>query len=143
MLKQGWKLSGGEDTIWISKGKLEVRFDIKIATKKGAIYCGMLKRSDAQATETESVHYGVGTKISPQMAHALLGHACMRTTTEAAKHMGWILSEGNGKPCQDCAEAKAKQKNIPKITEGKKADVPNGGLFMDLATIKVPQSVNA
>ena len=81
--------------------------------------------------------------MSPEMAHQLLGHACMRTTTEAVKHMGWILSKGNGKPCQECAEAKAKHKNIPKITEGEKAEVPNGRLFMDLAMIKVPQSVNA
>ena len=57
--------------------------------------------------------------------------------------MGWILSKGNGKPCQECAESKAKQKNIPKITKGEKTDVPNGRLYMDLTTIKVPKDVNA
>ena len=36
----------------------------------------------------------------------------------------------------------AKQKNVPKKTEGKKATKPNEGLFQDLATIKPPKSLD-
>ena len=44
--------------------------------------------------------------------------------------------------CQSCAESKAKQKIVPKKTEGKKAEKPNGRLLSDIATVKAPKSLN-
>ena len=38
-LEEGWKLDGNKDMIKLVKGKEEIRFDIKIKTKKGAGFC--------------------------------------------------------------------------------------------------------
>ena len=58
-----------------------------------------------------------------------------------AKQLGWKLSKGF-QPCKSCAEAKAKQKNVPHKTAGSKAEKPNERLFHDLATVKPPPSLN-
>ena len=76
-----------------------------------------------------------------EKAHDLLGHCNEDATRATAKHLGWELSRG-AKPCQSCAEAKAKQKIMPKKTKGKKASRPNERLFQDLATVKAPKSLN-
>jgi hypothetical protein len=39
--------------------------------------------------------------------------------------------------CESCANAKARQKNMPKISAGEKATVINGQWFHDSSTLKV------
>ncbi len=39
--------------------------------------------------------------------------------------------------CESCANAKARQKNVPKISTGDKATVINGRWFHDSSTLKV------
>ena len=46
------------------------------------------------------------------------------------------------KPCEDCAIGKAKQKNVPKISQGKKSIKPNGRVMIDITTIKKPKKGN-
>ena len=52
--------------------------------------------------------------------------------------MGWQLTRGELGPCDACTEAKAKQKNLhTKMPEEvKKADEPNGRVYLDITTIK-------
>ena len=38
-LVNGWKLSGDSNHVLISKNGVEIKFDIKIRTKKGVLYC--------------------------------------------------------------------------------------------------------
>ena len=56
--------------------------------------------------------------------------------------LGLTLTRGNGKPYQTCAEAKARQKTVPKIGTGVAATVPNEWLYHNLALIKVPQDLS-
>ena len=71
-------------------------------------------------------------------AHALLGHSHEDATRATAGYLGWKLTRGSA-PCQSCAESKAKQKNVPKESKGEKAMEPNGRVFQDLATVKMPE----
>ena len=141
-IMDGWLLAGDPKSIRISKGNLTIKFDIVIKTKKDALFCGYLQRSKA-ANEAMGGLPQKGTRMTPEKAHALLGHPNMEYTRETAKHLGWELTGSNNQPCQSCAESKAKQKNIPKVTEGAKATAPNERLLQDVATVKARSGVEA
>ena len=48
---------------------------------------------------------------------------------------GYQLTDGTMEPCVACASGKAKQKNVPKVSESVKATLPNERVFQDLAKI--------
>jgi hypothetical protein len=126
-----WKLSGNEEALWIEKDGQEIRFDIIIPKPKGALYCMYYKRMTEMAmSATDS-----GTRMNIMKAHDLLGHCSEDMTRSAAKLMGWVLS-GPWKPCESCATAKAKQKNVPKDSEHEKATKGENRIFLDIATVK-------
>jgi hypothetical protein len=54
-----------------------------------------------------------------------------------ASHLGWTVTRGPLGECESCANAKARQKNVPKISTGEKATVINGRWFHDSSTLKV------
>ena len=43
-MKQGWSLLGTKHMLLLKKGKEEIKFDIKVETKKGTIYCMRMTR---------------------------------------------------------------------------------------------------
>ena len=43
-MKQGWSLYGTKTMLCLKKGKEEIKFDIKVETKKGTIYCMRMTR---------------------------------------------------------------------------------------------------
>ena len=49
--------------------------------------------------------------------HDILGHPSEAKTRETAKVLGWILTRGALIPCRACSTAKAKQKNVPNVSE--------------------------
>jgi hypothetical protein len=51
-----------------------------------------------------------------EQAHVRLGHSSEDVTRKTAKALNWILTKGTLKPCDACAAAKAKQKNVPKMS---------------------------
>jgi hypothetical protein len=127
----GWKLNGDKEVIWIEKDGQEIRFDIIIPTPKGALYCMYYKRTSEMAMSAMD-H---GTKMNIMKAHDLLGHCSEDMTRATAKSMGWILS-GGWNPCESCATAKAKQKNVPKESEHQAATKEENRIFLDIATVK-------
>ena len=42
-LIDGWKLSGDAGHVQLSKGGVEIKFDVVIRTKKGALFCYLIK----------------------------------------------------------------------------------------------------
>ncbi len=48
-------------------------------------------------------------------AHELLGHNNENDTRQMASHLGWTITRGPLGVCETCANAKASQKNVPKI----------------------------
>ena len=137
-MMSGWKLTGDEESIRIQKGDLTISFDIVIKTTKGALYCAHMKRKRLHDKINGAEAEKKKTVMSVANAHALLGHCNEDATRKTAKHLGWELTSGS-KPCQSCAEAKAKQKNMVKSSSGGKAKAPNECLFHDLAIVKAPK----
>ena len=129
LLLAGWKLGGNASSIWVTKGQRTIRFDIRVTTAKGTLFFIFMKR---QIKKTEvSALLTTGTTLSLTKAHTLLGHCNEEATKAAAGHFGWKITRGSKMVCQSCAESKAKQKNVHKISTGTKATVPNGRLYHD------------
>ena len=64
-----------------------------------------------------------------QQAHDKLGHDYEARVRKMAEYLGWDLVKGSLNPCEACAMAKAKQKNInkdKKIEIGEKEDDKKG-----------------
>jgi hypothetical protein len=53
----GWTLGGNADTIWLTKGDIKIKFDIKIPTPKGVIYA----MTEIAAPTTITPETGAGT----------------------------------------------------------------------------------
>ncbi len=70
-------------------------------------------------------------------AHELLGHTIENDTRQMASHLGWTITRGPLGVCESCANAKARQKNVSKISAGEKATVINGRWSHDSSTLKV------
>jgi hypothetical protein len=75
---------------------------------------------------------------SVKQAHQQLGHKPEDLTRQMAKHLGWTVTRGTLKPCESCARAKAKQKDIKTTKEepSKKATEVNGRVYLDISSIK-------
>jgi hypothetical protein len=103
MLKKGWKLTGNDEYIGISKGDLEIRFDQKIPTKNGVLYGIRIVRNDELCG---GILDAQPVKMTLINAHKKLGHMSFPKTKQVANQLGWILT-GSSKVCKVCAEGKA------------------------------------
>jgi hypothetical protein len=141
LLNNGWKLEGDEKAMIYKKGNATVTFDIKVPTSRGVLYAMYMKRKgEVASVATEGQNPKKPTRITIEEAHVQLGHASEDITRNTAKHLGWELKPGGMKPCEACATAKAKQKNVPSVSEHVKSTENNGRIFLDIATIKEPSS---
>ncbi len=70
-------------------------------------------------------------------AHELLGHNNENDTRQMASHLSWTITRGPLGVCESCANAKARQKNMPKVSTGEKETVINGRWFHNSSTLKV------
>ena len=142
-IANGWTLGGDKDSMWLSKGNEKVVFDIKIPTKEGMVYALYFRRNEALDHEVTAMSAKSEKIIPTSKAHGLLGHSNEYETRKTAKALGWNLSRGEFGVCIGCMEAKAKQKNITTNVDAMKAERPNKLVHLDIATLKVPQSVQA
>ena len=139
LLSLGWTMAGDSQALTMTKGNNRLCFDIKVETRRGVVFCAYLKRR----AEGEVSGLAIGKPaISIERAHGLLGHCDERRTRATAKHLEWVISTGPMKPCESCATGKARQKNVPTISDGHKAVVPNGRWFHDQSTIKPPDNIS-
>ncbi len=87
-----------------------------INTPKGALYVGNVRRKWGDKM------MGGATNNAPtyniKKAHELLGHNNENDTRQMASHLGWTITRGPQRVCESCANAKARQKNVPKISTG-------------------------
>jgi hypothetical protein len=134
LTQKGWLLGGNDKGIWLSKGAETIMFDIAIPTPKGVLYAIYIRRNlEIAGATTDAI-----TKVSMQQAHDRLAHPGEDMTREIAKELSWTVTRGNLKPCDACAEGKAKQRNVPKISGHKIATVNQARVFLDIATIRNP-----
>ena len=102
MLVAGWESRGTADMITLTKGEVNIKFDVVVKTKRGAIYCATLvPRIKKGIVEVEAINTTEeGVTMSYDRAHELLGHTGEATTRATARTSGWILTPGNGEPCK-------------------------------------------
>jgi hypothetical protein len=96
----------------ISKNDVEVRFDIKISTKSGVLYCALLKRHIMEGEIGAVVAEGDNNnsiRLNIKTAHDRLGHCDEERTRATARLLNWVITRGSLPPCRDCAAAKARQ----------------------------------
>ena len=141
MMRRGWKMYGTDNAIVLKKGEHEIVFDIVVETAKGAIYACRFMREGCDSDEITAVSTtsASGTKMSLKKAHSLLGHINIDATRAIAKVLGWNITRDKVDVCIACALAKAKQKNVCKLSERPKAVVVGGCLFIDLSVLTVPK----
>ena len=135
MQKKGWTLTGNADYIKLQKGGKSLLFNIVINAPKGALYVGKFSRKGGDEV------VGGATSKAPtyniKKAHELLGHNNENDTRQMASHLGWTITRGPLGVCESCANAKARQKSMPKISTGEKATVINGRWFHDSSTLEL------
>jgi hypothetical protein len=139
-LINGWSLSGRSEELVLTKGEMKITFDIVVRTKKGALYCVLMKRTKKSQNQEVAAAFGPRTEIELARAHVMLGHPNFEATQATARNLGWHVSPGNAKElvCQACNEVEAKQKAVPSESNAEKATEPNGRLYHDLSTVKAP-----
>lgn len=141
MLQDGWTISKGDHTgITIVKGEVRIEFDIQVRTKSGgAIYAARFLRG-SEGDEISAVATETGTVMSVNKAHELLGHGDEKSTRDTAKQMGWMISRGSLQPCEHCAKAKAKHKNVNKESTADKATKPAERMYLDGTKLTVTKN---
>ena len=136
LMKDGWKLNGDDKKIWLTKGDRKIVFDIVIPTTKGAIFAIYIKRDGMNDNGTALVaNDDRKVVMNIQQAHDKLGHDSEARTRTTAKGLGWTITRGSLKPCEACAVAKAKQKNIKRNKDPNDEELDDKNrLYLDIQT---------
>jgi hypothetical protein len=118
MLKKGWRLTGNDKYIAISKGDLEIRFDQKIPTKNGVLYGIRILRDDEFCG---GILDAQPVKMTLINAHEKLGHMSFPKTKQVENQMiGHLLDlvrcvrrVRKVKPDKRTSSSKVKKGRIP------------------------------
>jgi hypothetical protein len=135
--KKGWTLLGNTDYTKLQKGGKSLLFNIVTNTYKGALHVGKFSRKGGDEVMGGAAHKAPTYSIN--MAHELLGHNNENDARQMASHF-WTITRGSLGICESCANAKVRQKNVPKVSTGEKATVINGRWFHDNSTLKIHKS---
>jgi hypothetical protein len=131
-LSNGWSLGSEGTTILLKKDGFIMRFDSHIKTKRGYI-CGV--KLDVREENIATTAIMRGTTLNIMKYHDTMAHVSEATTKATAKYYG-IKLVGNFEVCGDCARAKARQKNIPKINTGVTTTTKGERLLFDISSIR-------
>ena len=121
-MEEGHKVTGSKkDGLTAQKGRIVIKFDIRVKTPKGVLWCACIKRpeSDREVAAglndnkidnqpTKSVQdLTSAIKMSIERAHAILGDLSEGATWRTAAALGMLITRGTLKTCKSCAIAKA------------------------------------
>jgi hypothetical protein len=128
MQRRGWLLYGDVKKIWLEKVGNKIVFNLMVPTPKGVVYCMYLNRHSEMATPstdtdenaTPIVAAATATTMSIKQAHAKFAHSNEDDTRKMAKEMDIVITRGTLGPCDACTIAKAKQKNVPKVSKSQR-----------------------
>ncbi len=151
LMEEGHKMTGNKkDGITVEKGARVIKFDIRVKTPKGVLWCASIKQPESNGeiaagmSNNKSINQPKESmqeltpaiKMNIEQAHAVLGHSSEETTRQTAAALGMGIIRGTLKTCKSCAIAKAKQKNLNNESEGAKADKFNAQVYHNIATVK-------
>jgi hypothetical protein len=143
----GWTLGGNADTIWLTKGNIEIKFDIKIPAPKGVLYAMYHERKTEIAAPTTVIpgteagtanvtNIQTPKRMSVKKAHDMLGHINEKAVRKTVIALGWELTRRTLGVCEPCTEAKAKLKNLPQHPEAPLSTKDEKRIYLDITTIK-------
>jgi hypothetical protein len=89
LMEEGHKVSGGKkDGLSVEKGGRVIKFDIRVKTPKGVLWCSYIRRPESKGEVTAgmrnnrcdnqmntSIQLNPAIKMSIEQAHATLGHS--------------------------------------------------------------------
>ena len=104
-IKEGWKLSGDQESLVLMKGNAKLVFKIEIVTKNDVIFCAYLWREYGISTLMASM----GTTMSIERIHMMTKHHDEEQTHRIATELGWPSKKGLMMPCEACSIRKARQ----------------------------------
>ena len=130
-IKQGCEVSSKGLEMSIKKGGFEMKFDRITHTGNGFLM-GVKMFPSSEVASVAAMPEGKAMSITT--LHQCLGHPSEATTRATAKAMNWNL-QGQLEKCEDCALAKARQKNVPK-SNPKKSVTKGERLLMDISSVK-------
>ena len=134
-LDKGWDIRNRGKHIYMKKNGVKIVFDRRLTTDKGSILgVEMVPRTNSTAESVAMVAMERGQAIDIMKFHAIIGHANEITTKKTASFYGLTLT-GTFRPCESCAAAKSRQKNVKKMTESVPQE-PGELLYMDISSVK-------
>jgi hypothetical protein len=140
MMTKGWVMGNDAESIWITKGHNKVTLDLKIPTPTGMIYAMYFSR-DTEIAGTTQDKTNKLMAMTIQQAHERLGHGNEDAAQKTAAVLNWHLTCGTLSPCEACAAAKAKQKNVPKTSTNMAPSNTSKDarhIYLDIVTINRP-----
>ena len=110
MQLQGWVLGSNKDSLWITKGRQTIRFDIKIEMPEGCVFAMYITRGreSEMGNVAGAENSNNKTTVTFQQVHDCLGNMSDATTQKMAKQLGACIKKGLKRPCTACAAGKAK-----------------------------------
>jgi hypothetical protein len=132
-LQNGFNIGNKGINIFLTKGKTTIMFDKIMRTNKGFIL-GVDMLPSTRKSCVATMMLDRGKNIPKPILHGLLAHASNDSAKKTADFYGWKTT-GDSNACEDCATAKARQKNLKKTTETK-SNLAGERLMIDISSIK-------
>ena len=133
-LENGHKISNKGLTICLSKGSSSIMFDRLFKTTNGSISGIKLTVNESPVAYNAVSDSAPGKKIDMNEFHKMLGHCGLDRLEKTARIHNLQLS-GDFSKCEECAIAKARQKNVNKEWIGG-SKIPGERVYLDISSIK-------
>jgi hypothetical protein len=120
--------------ISLKKGSLSVTFDRVIKTVNGSISCIKMTTYDLSFAYFAKGSLTAFKEIYANKFHEMIEYCGVDRLKKTANIHGLKL-KGEFKVCEDCAAAKARQRNVSKECKGG-SQVPGERIYLDISSIK-------
>ncbi len=122
-MEEGHKVTGNKkDGLTVEKGRPVIKFDIRVETPKGVLWCAYIKQPDSDGEVAAGMSDNKianqpnksmrelmpAIKICSEPAHTILGHSSKDAMRRMAAALSMLITRGALKTCESCAIAKSK-----------------------------------
>jgi Reverse transcriptase (RNA-dependent DNA polymerase)/gag-polypeptide of LTR copia-type/Zinc knuckle len=136
-LRNGFKLSNNNVIVSLTKKHVTLTFDRVIKTIDDGCVTGVMMRTiSAKQSYDGFAHASIEMEKSFDInhLHRVFGHCGLETLKNTVKLYGLKYS-GDFETCEECAVAKARQKNVNKNWSSS-SNIPGERLYIDISSIK-------
>jgi len=135
-MKKGYQLGSCDKAITLSKGSFQMAFDTAIITKSSWLAAvEMIPIVNNQERIQPAVSMQEGKCSDVNILHEMFGHIGDDATKFTAEYYK-LKCKGELDPCESCARAKARQKNLGHPDDTKKSMIPGERLGFDVSSVK-------